>query len=165
VRNLPGPARAALPPLVRHRIHRRRPPRPSRASRGPPRRPARAPQAPASPAHDAPGQNGARRTAQDTVPEGEALPLPASTPPDRDRPFFVIGQWQGGGNIAIWHVEEAPADPGERSDRCEEYREEADTAFGSVEIVYAASPQDATEQARREARETSERIHRDKRRE
>ncbi|WP_019074684.1 hypothetical protein [Streptomyces hokutonensis] len=118
---------------------------------------------PASPAHGAPGQNGARHTAPDAAPGGEALPLPAA-PPDQDRPFFVIGQWRGGGNIDIWHVEEAPADPGERSDRCDEYREAADEAFGSVEIVYATSPQHAAEQARQEAHETSERIHRERHR-
>ncbi|MDV9174230.1 hypothetical protein R6V09_29490 [Streptomyces sp. W16] len=76
----------------------------------------------------------------------------------------MVGQWQGGGDVDIWHVEEAPADPGERSDRCEEYREEADTTSGSVEIVYAANPQAAAEQARQQARATSERIHRETRR-
>ncbi|MET7899078.1 hypothetical protein [Streptomyces mirabilis] len=67
----------------------------------------------------------------------------------------------GRGDVDIWHVEEAPADPGERADLCAEYPEHADNAFGSVEIVYAASPETAAEQARREASETSERIHRE----
>ncbi|PBC92361.1 hypothetical protein BX281_0008 [Streptomyces sp. Ag82_O1-15] len=52
----------------------------------------------------------------------------------------MVGQWTGGGDVDIWHVEEAPADPGERADLCDEYREDADNAFGSVEIVYAAKP-------------------------
>ncbi|MFE2473931.1 hypothetical protein [Streptomyces mirabilis] len=85
---------------------------------------------------------------------------PAAAPENRVRPYFVVGQWKGGG-VDIWHVEEAPADPGERADLCDEYREDADNAFGSVEIVYAASPEAAAAQARREARETSERIHRE----
>lgn len=93
--------------------------------------------------------------------EYEGLARPAAAPEHRDRPYFVVGQWKGGGDVDIWHVEEAHADPGERADLCDEYREDADNAFGSVEIVYAASPEGAAEQARREARETSERIHRE----
>lgn len=93
--------------------------------------------------------------------EYEGLARPAAAPENRDRPYFVVGQWKGGGDVDIWHVEEAPANPGERTDLCDEYREDADNAFGSVEIVYAGSPEAAAEQARREARETSERIHRE----
>ncbi len=86
---------------------------------------------------------------------------PAAAPESQDRPYFVIGQWKGGGNVDIWHVEEAPTDPGELSDLCEQHTVDAEDAFGSVEIVYAASPEAAAEQARREASETSERIHRE----
>ncbi|WP_455357180.1 hypothetical protein [Streptomyces sp. SYSU K217416] len=93
--------------------------------------------------------------------EHEGLARPTAAPENQDRAYFVVGQWQGGGDVDIWHVEEAPADPGERSDLCDEYREDARDAFGSVEIVYAASPEAAAEQARREAHETSERIHRE----
>ncbi|SNX88665.1 hypothetical protein SAMN06272735_9155 [Streptomyces sp. TLI_55] len=93
--------------------------------------------------------------------EREGLARPAAAPDSSDRPYFVVGQWKGGGDVDIWHVEEAPSDPGERADLCEQYTVDADDAFSSVEIVYAASPQAAAEQARREARETSERIHRD----
>ncbi|WP_369228755.1 hypothetical protein AB5J56_00020 [Streptomyces sp. R21] len=92
--------------------------------------------------------------------EYEGLARPAG-PEKRDRPYFVVGQWQGGDDVDIWHVEEAPADPEERADLCEEYREDADNAFGSIEIVYAASPEAAADKARQEARETSERIHRE----
>ncbi|NUK21645.1 hypothetical protein [Streptomyces lunaelactis] len=92
--------------------------------------------------------------------EYEGLARPTAAPEKRDHPYFVIGQWKGGGDVDIWHVEEAPADPGERADLYDEYREDADNAFGSVEIVYATSPEAAAERARREARETSERIHR-----
>ncbi|MEU1036928.1 hypothetical protein ABZ402_51880 [Streptomyces mirabilis] len=93
--------------------------------------------------------------------EYEGLAQPAATPESQDRPYFVVGQWQGGGDVEIWHVEEAPTDPGELSDLCEQRTVDADDAFGSVEIVYAASPEAAAEQARREASETSERIHRE----
>ncbi|MFJ7097203.1 hypothetical protein ACIQWL_44420 [Streptomyces mirabilis] len=75
--------------------------------------------------------------------EYEGLARPAAAPENRDRPYFVVGQWKGGSDVDIWHVEEAPADPGERADLCDEYREDADNAFGSVEIVYAASPEAA----------------------
>ncbi|MGW1107933.1 hypothetical protein [Streptomyces sp. NPDC002540] len=61
----------------------------------------------------------------------------------------------------VWHVEEASADPGDRSDIHDEYAEDARDSFGSVEIVYASSPEAAAERARQEARETSERIHRE----
>ncbi|MET7725443.1 hypothetical protein [Streptomyces mirabilis] len=61
----------------------------------------------------------------------------------------------------IWHVEEALTDPSELSDLCEQHTVDAEDAFGSVEIVYAASPEAAAKQARREASETSERIHRE----
>ncbi|MFJ6901963.1 hypothetical protein [Streptomyces hokutonensis] len=104
---------------------------------------------------------GAQRTGQDGGLAPEVPPRPAAAPQDQERVYFVIGQWRGGGDVDIWHVEEAPADPGERSDRCDEHREAADDAFGSVEIVYATSPEAAAERARREARATSERIHRE----
>ncbi|MFJ9544140.1 hypothetical protein ACIRPX_44025 [Streptomyces sp. NPDC101225] len=93
--------------------------------------------------------------------EFEQLARPAAAPESQDRPYFVVGQWKGGGDVDIWHVEEAPIDPGELSDLCEQHTVDAEDAFGSVEIVYAASPEAAAEQARREARETSERIHRE----
>ncbi|MEU0949867.1 hypothetical protein ABZ379_45505 [Streptomyces canus] len=89
--------------------------------------------------------------------------MTASTPAPQDphRPFFVIGQWKGGGTVDIWHVEEAPADPSARADAHERHAADADETFGSVNVVYASSPQDAAEQARREAHETSERIQRE----
>ncbi|TVZ84741.1 hypothetical protein [Streptomyces sp. BK340] len=93
--------------------------------------------------------------------EYEGLARPAAAPESQDRPYFVVGQWKGGGDVDIWHVEEAPTDPGELSDLCEQHTVNAEDAFGSVEIVYAASPEAAAEQARREASETSERIHRE----
>ncbi|MFD6343650.1 hypothetical protein ACFWF9_02845 [Streptomyces roseolus] len=79
--------------------------------------------------------------------------------PDR-KPYFVIGTWRGG-NVDIWHVTEAPADPAARSRLHDEYAEAADDAFGSVNIVHATSKDAAADQARQEARETSERIGRD----
>ncbi|MFE9976235.1 hypothetical protein ACFYRD_37395 [Streptomyces hirsutus] len=82
-------------------------------------------------------------------------------PEDQGRPYFVVGQWQGGGDVDIWHVEEAPADPGERADVHEQHQDAAEETFSSVNVVYAASPQAAADQARREARETSDRIHRE----
>ncbi|MET7686339.1 hypothetical protein [Streptomyces sp. NPDC005423] len=93
--------------------------------------------------------------------EYEGLARAAAAPESQDRPYFVVGQWKGGGDVDIWHVEEAPTDPGELSDQCEQHTVAAEDAFGSVEIVYAASPEAAAEQARREASETSERIHRE----
>ncbi|WP_406469813.1 hypothetical protein [Streptomyces sp. NBC_01615] len=93
--------------------------------------------------------------------EYEGLSRPTATPENQDRAYFVVGQWKGGGDVDIWHVEEAPADPGERADVHERYCEDAEEAFGSVNVVYAASPQAAAEQARQEAHETSERIHRE----
>jgi len=77
----------------------------------------------------------------------------------QERAFFVIGQWSGG-DVDIWRVEEAPADPGERADVHDQHQLDAEEAFGSVEVVYASSPQEAATGARREARETSERISR-----
>ncbi|MEU5894492.1 hypothetical protein ABZ835_48185 [Streptomyces sp. NPDC047461] len=88
-----------------------------------------------------------------------SLSIPA--PDDRERAYFVIGQWKGGGEVDIWHVAEAPTDPGERADVHEQHQGDADEAFGSVNVVYATSPQDAADRARLEARETSERIHRE----
>ncbi|MCX4624908.1 hypothetical protein [Streptomyces albogriseolus] len=88
-------------------------------------------------------------------------PAPGSAAPQVERPYFVVGQWQGGGEVDIWHVEEAPADPDARADAHEQHASDAETAFGSVNVVYATSPQAAADRARREARRTSERIHRD----
>jgi hypothetical protein len=70
-------------------------------------------------------------------------------------------QWTGGGDVDIWHVEEAPTDPADRSGVYDQHREDAGDAFGSVAIVHATSPEAAAERARQEARETSERIHRE----
>ncbi|MET8808629.1 hypothetical protein [Streptomyces sp. NPDC004546] len=58
-------------------------------------------------------------------------------------------------------MEEAPGDPGERADVHEQHQEDAEDPFDNVNVVYAASPQAAADQARREARETSKRIHRE----
>ncbi|MEW1648433.1 hypothetical protein [Streptomyces sp. NPDC091219] len=84
-----------------------------------------------------------------------------AAPQEQERAYFVIGQWRGAGTVDVWQVEEAPADPGERSDRGDEHREAAEDAFGSVEVVYAISPEAAAEGARREARATSQRIRRE----
>lgn len=73
----------------------------------------------------------------------------------------MVGQWKGGGEVDVWHVEEAAAGPDARADAHEQHASDAETAFGSVDVVYATSPQAAAEQARREAQQTSERIHRD----
>ncbi|MET7608161.1 hypothetical protein ABZS96_38215 [Streptomyces avermitilis] len=86
---------------------------------------------------------------------------PTAAPESRDRAYFVVGQWKGGGDVDVWHMEEAPADPGERADVHEQYCQDAEEAFGSVNVVYATSLEAAAEQGRREAHETSERIHRD----
>ncbi|PWI04909.1 hypothetical protein DIZ27_42410 [Streptomyces sp. NWU339] len=93
--------------------------------------------------------------------EYEGLTRPTAAPESGERAYFVVGQWTGGGDVDIWHVEEAPADPGERADVHEQHQEDAEETFGSVNVVYAASPQAAADQARREARETSDRIHRE----
>ncbi|MGW0770724.1 hypothetical protein [Streptomyces sp. NPDC002676] len=93
--------------------------------------------------------------------EYEGLTRPTAAPESEERAYFVIGQWTGGGDVDIWHVEAAPADPGERADVHEQHQEDAEETFGSVNVVYAASPQAAADQARREARETSERNHRE----
>ncbi|MFC8895832.1 hypothetical protein [Streptomyces cinereoruber] len=85
----------------------------------------------------------------------------AHEPSAVERAYFVIGQWMGGGCIDIWRVEKAPSDPTERSRLHDEYSEDAEDAFGSVEIVYATSEDTAAERARQEARETSERIQRE----
>ncbi|MGW7410171.1 hypothetical protein ACWGI9_41965 [Streptomyces sp. NPDC054833] len=93
--------------------------------------------------------------------EYEGLTQPTAAPQSGERAYFVVGQWTGGGDVDIWHVEKAPADPGERADVHEQHKEDAEETFGSVDVVYAASPQAAADQARRKARETSERIHRE----
>ncbi|MFI2415195.1 hypothetical protein [Streptomyces sp. NPDC018947] len=80
--------------------------------------------------------------------------------PSPQRPFFVIGQWSGAG-IEVWAVQEAPRDDGERSERWEEYCLDAEEAFGSVEVVYAASAGEAAVNARIEAVQTAARIRRD----
>ncbi|MFF0000722.1 hypothetical protein [Streptomyces avermitilis] len=36
---------------------------------------------------------------------------PTAAPESRDRAYFVVGQWKGGGDVDVWHVEEPPADP------------------------------------------------------
>ncbi|MFD5814668.1 hypothetical protein [Streptomyces sp. NPDC127038] len=76
------------------------------------------------------------------------------------RPFFVIGQWLGP-DLTVWDVQAAPEDPGALNDTFEEIRWEAHDADGSVEVVYAASAEEAEATARREAAETDERIRRD----
>ncbi|MEU8868042.1 hypothetical protein [Streptomyces umbrinus] len=90
-------------------------------------------------------------TSFDHDPEQEKLDQQTGDPENRKRPFFVIGQWLGGGKIDIWRVEEAPSDPDERATAHEQYWQDAEDAFGSVEVVYATNPETAAEQARREA--------------
>lgn len=87
-------------------------------------------------------------------------PAPGSAAPQVERPYFVVGQWKGDGRVDVWHVEEAPAAPGARADAHEQHASDAETAFGSVNVVYATSPQAAADQARHEARQTGKRIHR-----
>ncbi|MFB7424775.1 hypothetical protein ACFC0K_16030 [Streptomyces hydrogenans] len=79
--------------------------------------------------------------------------------PDK-KPYFVIGAWSGG-DVDIWHVEEAPIDPTARSLLHDEHSNAADDAFGSVNIVYATSKKAAADQARQEARAVNEQIARD----
>jgi hypothetical protein len=81
-------------------------------------------------------------------------------PSPRERPFFVVGQWSGA-DIEVWAVQEAPRDDSERSEMWEEYCLEAEEAFGSVEVVYAASAGEAEVNARVEAVQTAARIRRD----
>ncbi|MEV5400807.1 hypothetical protein AB0N26_32470 [Streptomyces cellulosae] len=42
----------------------------------------------------------------------------------------------------IWHVEEAPADPDARAGAHEQHASDAETDFGSVNVVYSTSPQE-----------------------
>ncbi|MET7889324.1 hypothetical protein ABZU45_40545 [Streptomyces avermitilis] len=77
-----------------------------------------------------------------------------------ERPFFVIGQWSGP-HLKVWDVREAPDDPEELAAAHEELGLDAEEAFGSVEIVHAASAKEAEATARREAAETAERISQD----
>jgi hypothetical protein len=93
--------------------------------------------------------------------EYEGLARPTAAPEGQERAHFVVGQWTGGGDVDIWHVEEAPTDPGDQADVHQQYSQDAEETFGSVNVVYATSPQAAADQAHREARETSERIHRE----
>ncbi|MFD8396730.1 hypothetical protein ACFV2N_48300 [Streptomyces sp. NPDC059680] len=59
-------------------------------------------------------------------------------------------------------MEEAPTDPGEQPDAHEQHQEDAEETFASVNVIYACQPAGATaDQARREARETNDRIHRE----
>ncbi|MGV9895579.1 hypothetical protein [Streptomyces tendae] len=81
-------------------------------------------------------------------------------PSPHERPFFVIGQWCGA-DIEVWAVQDAPRDEDERSEMWEEYSSEAEAAFGSVEVVYAASAREAEVNARIEAIQTAARIRRD----
>ncbi|GHF15045.1 hypothetical protein GCM10014715_82950 [Streptomyces spiralis] len=92
----------------------------------------------------------------------EGLTRPAAASESEERAYFVIGRWRGGGDFDSWHVEEAPRRSGEWADVHEQRQEDAEGIFGSVNVVYAASPQAAADQARREAREISDRIHRER---
>ncbi|MFJ4895625.1 hypothetical protein ACIP5U_37370 [Streptomyces sp. NPDC088788] len=69
-----------------------------------------------------------------------------------ERPFFVIGQWSGP-DLTVWQIQQAPDYPDELDD--------AYDAGGGIEIIYAASAEDAEATARREAAETHERIRQD----
>jgi hypothetical protein len=77
-----------------------------------------------------------------------------------ERPFFVIGQ-RSGPDLTVWEVQEAPNDPDELAAAHEELGADAEEAFGSVEVVYAASAEKAETVARRETAETAERISQD----
>ncbi|MFI6340761.1 hypothetical protein [Streptomyces sp. NPDC050535] len=77
-----------------------------------------------------------------------------------ERPFFVIGRWSGP-DLTVWKIHEAPEDPEELNAACEEIRWDARDADGGVEIVYAASGEEAEATARREAAETAEQIRQD----
>jgi hypothetical protein len=83
-------------------------------------------------------------------PEPDAIP----GEPAWERPFFVGGQWSGS-NVHVWAVLEAPIDALERSDALEEILLETDDAFGSANVVFAASAAEAEATARREAVETA----------
>ncbi|GHB77570.1 hypothetical protein GCM10010377_79790 [Streptomyces viridiviolaceus] len=78
----------------------------------------------------------------------------------QQRPFCVVGRWSGA-DIEVWAVQEALRDDGERSEMREEYCLEAEEAFGSVEVVCAASAGEAEMNARVEAVQTAARIRRD----
>ncbi|WP_435218751.1 hypothetical protein [Streptomyces sp. bgisy034] len=71
-----------------------------------------------------------------------------------ERLFFVIGQWSGA-DVTVWTVLEAPPGADERADAWEECALEAEDAFGSVEVVFAASAAEAERAVRREAAETA----------
>ncbi|MFD8049468.1 hypothetical protein ACFV5E_39205 [Streptomyces chartreusis] len=70
------------------------------------------------------------------------------------RPFFIIGQWSGA-DVKVWAVLEAPPGADERADAWEECALEAEDAFGSMEVVFAASAAEAERAVRREAAETA----------
>ncbi|MFE1840744.1 hypothetical protein [Streptomyces sviceus] len=82
------------------------------------------------------------------------MPDAAPDEPARERPFFVVGQWSGS-NVHVWAVLEAPVDAAERSDALEEILLDTDDAFGSANVVFAASAAEAEATARREAVETA----------
>ncbi|MEU3734510.1 hypothetical protein AB0E81_34705 [Streptomyces sp. NPDC033538] len=68
-------------------------------------------------------------------------------PSPQERPFFVIGQGCGA-DIQVWAAQEAPRDEDEQSGLREEYRLEAEEAFGSVEVVAATNSGKAKVKAR-----------------
>ncbi|MFD5722629.1 hypothetical protein [Streptomyces sp. NPDC127036] len=77
-----------------------------------------------------------------------------------ERPFFVIGQ-RSGPDLTVWQIQQAPDYPDELDDAYEQHRGEAYDAGGGIEIIYAASAEEAEATARREAAETHERIRQD----
>lgn len=77
-----------------------------------------------------------------------------------ERPFFVIGQWSGP-DVTVWQVRQAPDDPDDLDDAYEQHRCDAYDADGGIEIIYAASAEEAEATARREAVETAEGIGQD----
>ncbi|MEU9191315.1 hypothetical protein AB0D14_43930 [Streptomyces sp. NPDC048484] len=83
--------------------------------------------------------------------------------PAREYPFFVVGQWSGP-DVEVWAVLEAPDDAAERSDALEECTLDAEDAFGTVEVVFAATAAEAEVTARREAVETAVRTGQQNRR-
>ncbi|MCX4919826.1 hypothetical protein [Streptomyces sp. NBC_00687] len=54
-----------------------------------------------------------------------------------ERPFFVVGS---GPDLTVWQIQQAPDDPDELDNAYEQHRCDAD---GGIEIIYAASSEEA----------------------
>ncbi|MGW6214289.1 hypothetical protein [Streptomyces sp. NPDC055109] len=91
------------------------------------------------------------------------LPPPRATRKTKcptSRAFFVIGQGSGP-DLLVWQIQQAPDDPDELDDAYEQHRCDAYDAGGGIEVIYAASAEEAEATARREAVETDKRIGQD----